>query len=51
MTVVVSIYNEPSRSKRVQEHRKELEDSSKVLFNFLNIQEATREKLLNEIKK
>lgn len=42
INVIVIIEHEGPKSKKREEHKKELEEYSKIFCNFLNLDEATR---------
>lgn len=51
MNVVILLEREGPKSKKKEEHKKELEEYSKVFCNFLSLEEATRERILTDLKK
>lgn len=43
--------HESSKSKKKEEHKKELEDYIKVLCNFLHFEEGVKDKMLSDFRK
>lgn len=51
INVFIVIEHQGLKSKKREEHKKELEEYSKIFCNFLNLDETTREKILADIRK
>ena len=51
MDVVVNMEHEGPKSKKREDHKKELEGYTKVFCNFLDVEEPIREKMLSEIRR
>ncbi len=51
MDVVVNMEHESPKSKKREDHKKELEGYTKVFCNFLDVEEPIREKMLSEIRR
>ena len=50
MGLVAVIEKEGPKAKKREEHRRELEEYTKIFCNFLNLDEAVREKIVAEIR-
>lgn len=51
INLVILIDHEGPKAKKREEHKKELEEFTKVFCNFLSLEEAAREKILADLRR